>query len=65
MPTAQQALACIRVCQMLSNGYQPIHVFRYNRNTKTVFILAGVTESLEILIFSDGQWGFNDDEAQL
>lgn len=50
---------------MLSNGYQPIHVFRYNRNTKTVFILAGVTESLEILIFSDGQWGFNDDEAQL
>ncbi|MEH2180745.1 DUF6888 family protein [Nostoc sp.] len=66
MPTAQQALACVRVCQMLSNGYhQPIHVFRYNQNTKTVFILAGVTESLEILIFSDGQWGFNDDEAQL
>ncbi|MEA5628182.1 MULTISPECIES: DUF6888 family protein [unclassified Nostoc] len=65
MPTAQQALACVRVCQMLSNGYQPIHVFRYNQNTKTVFILAGVTESLEILIFSDGQWGFNDDEARL
>ncbi|MHC5823540.1 MAG: DUF6888 family protein [Nostoc sp.] len=65
MPTAQQALACVRVCQMLSNGYQPIHVFRYNQNTKTVFILAGMTESLEILIFSDGQWEFNDDEARL
>jgi hypothetical protein len=65
MPTAQQALACVRVCQMLSNGYQPIHVFRYNQNTKTVFILAGLTESLEILIFSDGQWEFNDDEARL
>jgi hypothetical protein len=65
MPTAQQALACVRVCQMLSNGYQPIHVFRYNQNTKTVFILAGVTESLEILIFSDGQWEFSDDEARL
>ncbi len=50
---------------MLSNGYQPIHVFQYNQNTNTVFILAGVTEGLEILIFSDGQWGFNDDEAQL
>lgn len=63
MPTAQQALACVRVCQMLSNGYQPIQVFRYNQNTKTVFILAGVTESLKILIFFDGQWRFNDDEA--
>lgn len=48
---------------MLSNGYQPIHVFRYNQNTQTVFILAGVTESLEILIFADGQWSFNNDEA--
>ena len=61
MPTAEQALACVRVCQMLSNGYQPIHVFRYNQNTKAVFILAGVTESLEVLIFSDGQGRFNDE----
>lgn len=63
MPTAEQAFACVRVCQMLSNGYQPIHVFRYNPTTRTVFILAGVTESLEILVFADGQWGVNDDEA--
>jgi hypothetical protein len=63
MPTTEQALACVRVCQMLSNGYQPIHVFRYSPNTKTVFILAGVTESLEILVFPNGQWSFNDDEA--
>jgi hypothetical protein len=61
MPTIEQAFACVRVCQMLSNGYQLIHVFRYNSNTKTVFILAGVTESLEILVFSNGQWGFNDE----
>ena len=63
MPTAEQALACVRVCQMLSDGYQPIHVFRYNPNTRTVFILAGVTENLEILVFANGQWRFNDDEA--
>ena len=61
MPTAEQALACVRVSQLLSNGYQPIHVFRYNQNTKIVFILAGMTESLEILIFSDGQGRFNDE----
>ncbi|BAZ04320.1 hypothetical protein NIES3974_09530 [Calothrix sp. NIES-3974] len=63
MPTVEQAFACVRVCQMLSDGYQPIYVFRYNPNTKTVFILAGVTESLEILVFSSGQWRFNDDET--
>jgi hypothetical protein len=63
MPTVDQAIASVRVCQMLSNGYQPIHIFRYNVNTSTIFILAGVTESLEVLIFSDGQWRFNDDEA--
>ncbi len=63
MPTTEQALACLRVCQMLSNGYQAIHVFRYSPNTQTVFILAGATETLEILVFPDGQWSFNDDEA--
>ena len=48
---------------MLSNGYQPIHVFRYNLTIKAVFILAGMTESLEILVFSDGLWRFNDNET--
>ncbi len=61
MPTTEQALACVRACQMLSNGYQPIHVFRYNQTTKIVFILAGITESLEVLIFADGQWRFNNE----
>ncbi|PSN14983.1 hypothetical protein C7293_09190 [filamentous cyanobacterium CCT1] len=65
MPTAEQALACVRVCQMLSDGYQPIHVFRYNPSTRTVFILAGVTESLEVVVFASGQWRFNDDETWL
>ncbi|NER99167.1 MAG: hypothetical protein F6J86_35980 [Symploca sp. SIO1B1] len=43
----------------IANEYQSIHVFRYNQNIKTVFILAGLTESLEILIFYDSQWKFN------
>ncbi|MCA6503037.1 MAG: hypothetical protein IM583_02870 [Pseudanabaena sp. M114S2SP2A07QC] len=42
MPTVDQAIACVRVCQKLSNDYQPIHIFRYNANTSTVFILASV-----------------------
>lgn len=48
---------------MLSTGCQPIHVFRYNKSTKIVFILAGVTESLEILVFSDGHWSFSYEET--
>ncbi len=47
---------------MLLNGYQPIYMFRYNHNKKQVFILAGITESLEIIIFADGQWRFNENE---
>ncbi len=61
MPTNEPALACVRGCQMLSNGYQSIHVFRYSQKTKIVFILVGITESLEVLIFPDGQWRFNNE----
>jgi hypothetical protein len=63
MPTIEQGFACIRVCQMLSTGYQPVHVFRYNENTQTIFILAGVTESLEIVISPNGQWRFINEQA--
>ncbi len=48
---------------MLSDGYQPMHTFRYNLSARTVFILAGVTESLEILVFARRQRRFDDDEA--
>jgi hypothetical protein len=46
---------------MVSNGYQPIHLFRFNEKTGIIFIWARVTQSLEILVFPDGQWRFNDD----
>jgi hypothetical protein len=60
MPTNEQAQACVRVCQMLSNGYQPIHLFRYSTKSKRVYILAGVTESIQILIPENGKWRFID-----
>ncbi|MBW4513909.1 MAG: hypothetical protein KME11_01625 [Timaviella obliquedivisa GSE-PSE-MK23-08B] len=63
MPTIEQAFACVRVCQMLSSGFQPIHLFRYNRNTRTVYILAGVTESIEVIVHPNGVWRFKNDEA--
>ena len=51
------------MCQRITSGDYPIHLLRYNLNTRTVFILAGVTESIEILIFPKGQWRFNDDDT--
>lgn len=58
MPTNQQKDTAIFVCQLLSNLYQPIHVFRYDRRLKTLYILAGINEGLEIVINEDGFWDF-------
>jgi uncharacterized secreted protein with C-terminal beta-propeller domain len=58
-PTPPQAIACLRVCQMLSNSYRDIHVFRFNEQKGYVFILAG--DNLQILIFSSGNWRFIDE----
>ncbi|ACB52461.1 hypothetical protein cce_3113 [Crocosphaera subtropica ATCC 51142] len=67
MPTVEQALSCVRVCQMLSNLYQQIYLFRYDSNYKTIFILArnDNNEELQIVIFANGIWRFIDDETQL
>ncbi|MDJ0662887.1 MAG: hypothetical protein QNJ42_25870 [Crocosphaera sp.] len=67
MPTIEQALSCVRVCQMLSNLYQQIYLFRYDSNFKTIFILTRNEndEELQIVIFANGIWRFIDDETQL
>jgi hypothetical protein len=61
MPTDEQAQACLQVCQMLSTGFQPIHLFRYNPETQTIYILAGITESIEIVVFADSEWEFRNE----
>jgi hypothetical protein len=61
MPTDEQAQACLRVCQMLSTGFQPIHLFRHDPEVDTVYILAGITESIEIVVDSNGEWEFENE----
>ncbi len=61
MPTDEQAQACLRVCQMLSTGFQPIHLFRYDPEVDTVYILASITESIEIVVDSNGEWEFENE----
>lgn len=64
MPTEKQALASVFICQLLSNLLQSIHLFRYDSFMKQVYIIAGEQESLEIIIFADGNWEFNNDNTE-
>lgn len=61
MPTLEQLITCVRVCQMLSNLMQSIHLFRYDALTKQVYLIAGRQEGIEIIIFEDGNWEFYDE----
>jgi hypothetical protein len=58
LPTEKQKDTAIFVCQLLSNLYQPINLFRYDKRLKTIYILAGINDGLEILINEDGNWNF-------
>jgi hypothetical protein len=43
---------------MLSNLYQPIQVFRYDQQLKTLYIQAGETDEISLIIDEDGIWDF-------
>jgi hypothetical protein len=58
LPTEKQKDTAMFVCQLLSNLYQPMNLFRYDRRLKTIYILAGINDGLEILINEDGNWNF-------
>ncbi len=62
MPTHEQAIASVCVCQSLSNMLQSIHLFRYDILYQQIYILAGVNEGIEIIIFEDGNWEFYEDD---
>ncbi|WP_414858397.1 DUF6888 family protein [Phormidesmis priestleyi] len=46
------------VCQLLSNLYQPVQVFRYDRRLKTIYIQAGIADERALIIDEDGSWEF-------
>jgi len=56
-------MTCVRVCQWLSNGYQNIHLFRYDAITQVVYIIAGALENIEIEVYTNGLWEFINDET--
>lgn len=56
MPTVAQALESVFICQMLSNLYRDIVVFRYDFGTKEIYILTA--DDIQIAISPAGQWRF-------
>ncbi|NEQ11056.1 MULTISPECIES: hypothetical protein [unclassified Moorena] len=58
MPTQQQLVTVAFLCQLLSNLYQPIQVFRYDQGFKTIYVQAGVNDEIALVIDEDGSWEF-------
>lgn len=58
LPTNIQAKVSVFVCQMLSNTFQPINLFRYVAKLKTLYIQAGINDDIAIIIDTDGEWEF-------
>ncbi|RCJ37192.1 hypothetical protein A6769_14080 [Nostoc punctiforme NIES-2108] len=58
MPTQKQSDTAIFLCQLLSNLYQPIQVFRYDQKLKTLYIQAGLNDEIAVIIDQDGNWKF-------
>ncbi|WP_196523796.1 DUF6888 family protein [Nostoc commune] len=48
MPTQKQSDTAIFLCQLLSNLYQPIQVFRYDQKLKTLYIQAGLKDEIAV-----------------
>ena len=62
LPTAEQALKCVYLCQSLTTVYRPIYMVRLDERTGKIFILAG--NDIEILI-SRNEPGNTYDQAKL
>ncbi|MDJ0661716.1 MAG: hypothetical protein QNJ42_19855 [Crocosphaera sp.] len=62
LPTEKQKNTIIFLSQLFSNLLQPVWLFRFDPLNKSIFIIAGKEESLEIIIFENGQWEFSENE---
>jgi hypothetical protein len=58
LPKQEQSDTAIFLGQLLSNLYQPINVFRYDQKLKTLYIQAGVSDEIAIIIDENVDWNF-------
>lgn len=62
MLSGQQAITSVCVCQSLSDMLQLIYLFRYDPLNKQIYMIAGINEGIEIIIFENGRWEFIQDD---
>jgi hypothetical protein len=56
LPSADQGIMCVTLCQSVTNTFIPIFIVRLDERTGNVFILAG--DNIEIEIYRNGRWRF-------
>lgn len=63
LPTAKQAIQSVVLSQWLTFTLQPIELVRYNPIGNYIYIIGGVTGSIEIIIFETGEWEFRGNDT--
>jgi hypothetical protein len=56
LPTREQGLVCIVLCQYLTTFYRSVELLRFDERDGTIFIFAG--EELQIQVNRNGLWRF-------
>ncbi|WP_416233383.1 DUF6888 family protein [Anabaena sp. UHCC 0399] len=49
LPTAEQGIMCVTLCQSLTNTFTPIFIVRLDERTGNVFILSGDNIQIELI----------------
>jgi hypothetical protein len=58
LPTQKQSNTAVFLCQLLSNLYQPIQIFRYDPTLKTLYIQTRAADEIALIIKEGGNWDF-------
>ena len=56
MLTVEQARQTVILLHLISTYFQPINIVRYDRKYKTIYVQAGETDSIALIIDSNGRY---------
>ena len=65
MPTKEQAISALILCQHITNNYQQVRLFRFDRERKLTYIITGSKGNIEAIVYPDGTWRYNDEVGTL
>ena len=58
MPTAPQAIKAAILCQYITKSLLPILIFRYYRVTKIIYIVAGYSKDIQVVVNERGDFTY-------